>query len=150
MEDPSFQLRPDPANPGWRVIEAGRTGRFLDLFGDIRLKAEGDSRGRMRLFPAERHLNIIDTVHGGFLLAVADQALFLVPALLGIEGAVGGQTIAVSTQFFAPAVAGKPLDAVVDVLRVTHRMVFLRGLIEQDGEAKADFSGTFKRASRRQ
>src|SRR3546814_8624099 len=68
---------------------------------------------------------------------------------LGIEDAVGGVTIDASVQFLAPAKDGRTLEAVVDVLRETRRMIFMRGLIEQDGEIAVSFTGVIKKASSR-
>src|SRR3546814_2080014 len=88
----------------------------------------------MTVAPYQRHLNIVGTLHGGFLMAIVDHALFAGPMALGIEDAAGGVTIDASVQFLAPAKDGRTLEAVVDVLRETRRMIFMRGLIEQDGE----------------
>ena len=79
-------------------------------------------------------------------LAFIDQILFLGPHALGIKGSLGGMTLDVSTQFFGPLRAGAPIDAVVDVLRETGRLMFLRGLLEQDGQAAVAFSGTIRKA----
>src|SRR3546814_3987829 len=86
----------------------------------------------MTVAPDQRHLNIVGTLHGGFLMAIVDHALFAGPMALGIEDAAGGVTIDASVQFLAPAKDGRTLEAVVDVLRETRRMIFMRGLIEQD------------------
>src|SRR3546814_16051955 len=68
---------------------------------------------------------------------------------LGIEEAAGGVTIDASVQFLAPAKDGRTLEAVVDVLRETRRMIFMRGLIEQDGEIAVSFTGVIKKTSSR-
>ena len=143
-----FQIAPAPDFPGWFHVTTDTPGRFFDQFGRILVTVESPTRARMRVFPEERHLNIIETVHGGFLLALADQALFIGSAALEIEQALGGGTIDLSTQFIAPVQAGAPVDAVVDVLRVTGRMIFLRGLIEQAGTIGASFVGTIKKGPR--
>jgi uncharacterized protein (TIGR00369 family) len=142
----SFGFIPDPDNPGWHVRPVNPEGRFIDMFGVIRARAEPDGKVRVRVETGPSHRNIFDQVHGGFTLALVDQALFVAPAILGIEGAVGAATIDTTTQFLGPLVTGKPVDAVVEVLRETGRMLFMRGLIEQDGVTAISFSGTIKKA----
>ena len=44
---------------------------------------------------------------------------------------------------------GMPLDAVCEVLRETRRLVFQRGIVEQDGHMVAAFNGTVRKASAR-
>lgn len=141
-------FEPDPDNVGWQVRPASSTGRFIDTFGDIRARIEGDRHVRLRIMPQNRHLNIIDTVHGGFTLSLIDQSFFIALAIRGMHEALGGSTIDTSTQFLAPVVGGKPIDVVVEILRETGRMVFMRGLVEQDGIAAVSFTGTIKKGSR--
>lgn len=144
--DDSFGFVPDTENPGWQVRPASHGDRFLDLFGTMHLRVEPDGKARIRLDPQRRHRNLYETLHGGFIMAFVDQALFIGPAALGIKGSVGGVTIDTATQFFGPLLVDKPLDAVVEILRETGRMVFVRGVMEQDGVAAVAFSGTIKKA----
>ena len=145
----AFGYRSDPDQPGWLVRPASSDGGFLDVYGELRVRAETQRRARMTVAPDQRHLNIVGTLHGGFLMAIVDHALFAAPMALGIENAAGGVTIDASVQFLAPAKDGRPLEAVVDVLRETRRMIFMRGLIEQDGEIAVSFTGVIKKASSR-
>ncbi len=142
----NFGFVPDAENPGWQVRPASRDDRFLDLFGTMRVRVEPDGTARIRLDPQRGHRNLNEAVHGGFTMAFVDQALFIGPAALGIKGAVGGVTIDTATQFFAPLLIDRPIDAVVEILRETGRMVFARGIMEQDGVAAVAFSGTIKKA----
>jgi len=101
----------------------------------------------MKLVPRADHCNIIETVHGGFLLSVVDHALFVGPTVQGRERVARGSTIEVGTQFLAPVIPGHPIDVFVETLRETYRMVFLRGTIEQRGAIAVAFSGTVRKAS---
>ena len=142
-----FGYSPDPQNPGWFVRPRTNEGLFLDVYGEIRARAENETMSHMQLIPRADHCNIIETVHGGFLLAVIDHALFVGPTVQGRERIARGSTIEVGTQFLAPVTPGNAIDVFVETLRETYRMVFLRGTIEQHGKIAVAFSGTIKKAS---
>lgn len=141
--DPPFA--PDPDAPDWLVRPGGREERFSDNFGMLRLRLEADGRVRCR-FPAEpRHRNVREHVHGGYIMAAIDHALFMTAVARGAVGQAGGVTLDCSTAFVAPGVIGPPLDVVGEVLRASGGHVFLRGLVEQEGTLVASFSGTVRR-----
>src|SRR3546814_16513361 len=100
----------------WLVRPASSDGGFLDVYGELRVRAETQRRARMTVAPDQRHLNIVGTLHGGFLMAIVDHALFAGPMALGIEDAAGGVTIDESVPFLAPAEDGRHLAAGVDDL----------------------------------
>jgi acyl-coenzyme A thioesterase PaaI-like protein len=120
------------------------TGTFFDIFGASRVRVEAPDRARLRIDAHRGHQNIVGTVHGGFLMALADQALFIGPAALGYN-VLGGVTVDTSCQFLTAGRIDAPLDAVIDVLKETGRMLFARGMIEQDGEPIMSFSGTLRK-----
>ena len=101
-----FGYRPDTDNPGWLLRPQSNAGRFLDVYGPMRVRAESPTLTRLQLTPQAAHLNVMDTVHGGFLLAVIDHAFFVGPAAQGRERIEGGTTIDASPQFLAPVVPG--------------------------------------------
>jgi len=139
-----FGFVPDPDNPGW-LVRTARSGRFSDVYGEVRLLVEGERHARLRVSPEAAHLNANDDVHGGFLLALIDHAIFACPAALGISGAVRGVTVDLAAQFLRAVSGQKPVDVVVEVLRETGRMVFMRGLIEQEGASVVSFSGIIRK-----
>jgi uncharacterized protein (TIGR00369 family) len=120
------------------------TGTFFDIFGASRVRVEAPDRARLRIDAHRGHQNIVGTVHGGFLMALADQALFICPTALG-HNVLGGVTVDTSCQFISAATIDAPLDAVVEVLRETGRMLFARGLIEQNGVIVMSFTGTLRK-----
>ncbi len=74
-------------------------------------------------------------------MGLVDQSLFYGPALLSASAAVNSVTLEAGTQFLAPVEIGRPVDVIVEVMRETGRMIFMRGTIEQDGALAATFSG---------
>ena len=103
------------------------------------------------MFPERRHTNLLDMVHGAISLALMDVALFASMRLLLDADAGGSVTLELSSQFIGAGKPGVPLDAVVEVLRETKRLVFLRGTVvqcEDDEHLIASFSGIVRKPSR--
>jgi acyl-coenzyme A thioesterase PaaI-like protein len=143
---PRPDFGPDPDHPGWLLVGPGPEEMYFNFLAPIRLRVEGEKVARLRYTPGTRHRNIMDKAHGGYLLGLVDQALSIGPHALGVEGALGGVTIEVTSQFLAPVGIDAPIDVVLEVLRVTGRLIFTRGLIEQAGITALSFSGTLRRA----
>lgn len=101
----------------------------------------------MRLTPAEIHINATGRIHGGVTLGLIDVALFAAMYLLRGSPIAGAVTLDIQTQFVGPGDPGRPLDAVVEVLRETRRMGFLRGLIMQETDIVASFTGIIRKPS---
>jgi len=151
---PRIRHQPAPDHPGWWTwdVKAESDGegnddsRYNATLGRLLVRPDGEGRGRCRMFPEERHLNLGDAVHGGAILTFIDMALFAGGVLAGadVRRAV---TLDLETRFLAPARAGRPLDAVVERLHETKRLAFFRGLVEQDGARVAAFSGALRKAT---
>jgi acyl-coenzyme A thioesterase PaaI-like protein len=66
-----------------------------------------------------------------------------------LNGNAGGSvTLELSSQFIGAGALGKPLDAVVEVMRETKRLVFMRGTVvqgEDDSHLVATFSGIVRK-----
>jgi uncharacterized protein (TIGR00369 family) len=144
----SFIHVPDPANPGWMTWDLADNTRFNSLLGKMIVRRDGEI-ARVRIFPGRVHTNLLDGIHGGVTLALADVALFVGAGLLGGAAANDGVTLDLSMQFIGVGKAGQPLDADVELLRETGRLVFLRGIIHQSHGKVAAFSGTLRKASNR-
>jgi acyl-coenzyme A thioesterase PaaI-like protein len=139
-------VRVDDADD-WMWRNVGKFDRFDDQFSGLTIRCEDSGQVRIRCIPGTEKLNLNDVIHGAFLLALADHALFITPMALGRTGVLGGSTIEVSTHYYAPASAEFPVDIVAEVMRETGRMIFVRGTFEQDGTAVAGFSGTLRKPS---
>ncbi|MCB5174614.1 MULTISPECIES: PaaI family thioesterase [Microvirga] len=129
----------DPAGDGW-TIRDDEPG-LMALVGPLwqRGGAEDLSFG----FLAEKkHLNRRSVVHGGMLMAFADQALGL--AAREINGGLPQATIQLDTQFIAPAAAGEFVSVRPEVVRRTRSILFMRGTLAVDGRTVATSQGIWK------
>jgi acyl-coenzyme A thioesterase PaaI-like protein len=133
-----------PDADGWLVRNSPPVGRFDDHFLSVEMRCEG-AKARMRVDPDMRHANMNNVVHGAFLLSLIDYALFAGPVALGVGRVLGGATIETSTQFYGPVTLDRPINLILEVMRETGRLVFSRGVIDQDGQACVGFSGTIRR-----
>ena len=150
-EFPRIIHAPDPDHPGWHTWNLADDTRFnAQTMGHMLVRKDSDSLCRVRMFPERRHTNLLDMVHGAITLALMDVALFASMRLLLGGDAGGSVTLELTSQFIGAGKPGVPLDAVVEVLRETKRLVFLRGTVVQ-GEADevlvASFSGIVRKPS---
>lgn len=138
---------PDPDHPGWWTWDLPDDGHFHGTVGKLLVRADGPGRATCRMFPEERHCNLGGIVHGGAILTFIDMAMFAGGTLAGASVA-RGVTLDCSTRFLSPARPGAPLDAEVELLRETGRLVFLQGKVVQAGELVAAFTGALRKASK--
>lgn len=146
---PAFLHEPDPDHPGWLTWDLSDPTRFNRVLGKMLVRAEGEGRARVRMFPEHGHSNLSGAVHGGVTLAFIDVALFAGARLFGLVEAGTAVTLDLSTQFIGAGRTGVPLDAEVELLRETGRLLFLRGLIVQGDDKVASFAGTIRKPSAR-
>src|SRR4051812_42200666 len=109
----------------------------------------GEGRGRCRIFPDETHTNLGGMLHGGAILTFIDMALFAGGRVAGAN-TKRAATLDCAVQFIGPGRAGSPLDAEGELHRETGRLAFFRGLVVQEGETIASFTGTLRKSSPRQ
>lgn len=149
-EHRGFISEPDPENPGWltwRLIDERRYN--AQILGKMLVRSEDDGRARVRMFPTIRHSNLGNNLHGGTTLGFIDVALFGAARTFGLIEAGTAVTLDLSVQFLGAGAIDIPLDAEVELLRETRRLLFLRGLVVQ-GEGKiAAFSGTIRKPTAR-
>jgi uncharacterized protein (TIGR00369 family) len=144
----NFIYAPDPENPGWcRWLMADTTRYNEAVLGKQIVRAEGPNTARLRMFPRHVHTNAGGKIHGGITLALADVAMFA--AIYVLRGVDAGKSVTVdlATQFIGGGDPSRPLDAVVELLRETRRLGFLRGLIVQENDIVASFGGTIRKPS---
>ncbi|MGN6268612.1 MAG: PaaI family thioesterase [Sphingomonas sp.] len=148
MDKPSFLLQESPDHPGWMTWELSDPSRFNSFLGPFLLKVEGGI-ARVRMTPRHAHSNLQDNLHGGALLAFIDIALFAASRGFGLIEAGTAVTLDLSVQFIGAGAVDEALEAQVELLRETGRLLFLRGLVVQGDDKIASFSGTIRKPSRR-
>ncbi|MBO9714014.1 PaaI family thioesterase [Sphingomonas sp.] len=141
-----FIFEDDPAFPGWKRWELPDPAKFNAFLGAMHVRVEGGV-ARVRMVPEERHTNLRNHVHGGALLGFMDCALFGAARGFDVLTAGGASTLDLSAQFITGAEPGTPLEARVELLRETGRLLFMRGLVTQDETIIASFTGTVRKAS---
>lgn len=102
---------------------------------------------RVRMTPARHHSNLSDHIHGGALLGFVDVALFAAARGYGVIGAGAAVTLDLSVQFVAAGSIGEAIEARVELLRETGRLVFLRGLVVQSEATIASFGATIRKSA---
>ena len=146
----NFVHEPDPDNPGWSRWRIADASRFNEaVLGKQIVRAEGADTCRMRIVPRDPlHTNSAGRVHGGITLGLIDISLFA--AMYVLRGVDAGRSVTVdlTTQFIGAGDASRPLDSVVELLRETHRLAFLRGLVVQDDDKVASFTATIRKPSK--
>jgi len=144
-ESPAFVYADDPELPGWFRWQLEDAMRFNAVIEPLHVRVEGGI-ARVRMLPRRDHSNMRDTVHGGALLGFMDVALFAAARGFAVLGAGGAVTVDLSAQFIDGGTIGQPLEARIELLRETGRMLFLRGLIVQEARTIASFTGTLRKA----
>ncbi len=146
-QDIAFDYLPDPDNPGWMIWGPRGDARFNTLYFPVRVLEEAPGRARVRIVPQRLLTSITGKMHGGATAGFIDIALFAGARGCGISESGFAVTIDMSIQFLAPGEAGQNLDAVVELVRETGRMAFVRGIVEQDFGPVATFMATIRKVN---
>ena len=145
-DDRYFRYRPSNEHPGWHTWNILDATRFNQaVMGPMILRVEGD-KCRVRMTPERKHTNLQDMIHGGTTLGLIDISMFAAMRILTDNEGARAVTLELSTQFIGAGRMDHPLDSVVEILRETGRMVFMRGLVEQGENPIAAFSGVVRKA----
>jgi len=144
--DPAlYSFGPHPDLPGWSLWRVDDAERFNHVLGELAIQCREDGRVLLRLQPQQRLSNLVGGMHGGALMTFIDVALFVGPMARGDHGALGGATIDLSTQFAGAVDLSRPLDLILEIVRETGRLRFLRGTVEQGDAMIASFMGTVRK-----
>ena len=150
MDTPAFDCSPDPDNPGWLTWQMNDASRYNGtVLGKMLVRSEGEHKARLRMFLGHIHSNLSNSVHGGVTLGFVDVAMFGASRMFGLIDAGTAVTLDLSVQFIGAGVIGEPLDAEVELLKETGRLLFMRGLVLQGENRIAAFSGTIRKPTRR-
>ena len=145
-DDAAFFFGEDPAHPGWHSWQLRDDTRYNGFLGPLLVRREGDI-ARVRMTPLHKHSNLADAVHGGTTLGFIDVALFGASRVFGLIEAGTAVTLDLSVQFIGAGKTGVIMEAEVELLRETRRLLFLRGLVTQGDDKVAAFSGTIRKAT---
>ncbi len=146
----------EPQSDGWLSWNLNDKTRFNAFIEPLFVRLEeplpdGRPSARVRMHPERKHSNLGDNVHGAVTLALIDVALFAASHQFGSLNAGFSVTLDLGTQFIGGGRIDEPLDAVVEQVRETGRLIFLRGMVvqgENDSHIVATFSGTIRKGSK--
>ena len=130
----------------WRLRDETRFNGVV--MGELITRVEGN-KCRLRMFPERKHTNLQEMIHGAITLSLIDISLFSAMRTLTTGDPGPAVTLELSTQFIGAGKPGEPLDSVVEIVRETGRLLFLRGEVVQEDHLVAAFSGMVRKASRR-
>ena len=120
------------------------------VLGKQLVRKEGDKTARVRIQPqSPLHTNSANNIHGAITLSLIDVSLFAAAYVLGGLDAGKAVTLDMQTQFIGAGDPNRPLDSVVELLRETGRLAFLRGLVVQDDDIVASFTATIRKPSQK-
>jgi len=143
-----FTYADAPGHPGWKTWELKDDTRFNAQFGQFLTRVD-DGIARVRMTPERRHSNLSNNMHGGALLGFIDIAIFAASRGFGLIEAGTAVTVDLSTQFLGAARINEAVEAQVELLRETRRLLFLRGLVVQGDDRIAAFAATIRKPTAR-
>lgn len=130
---------------GWTRWRRDDDGRFTAMLGVFYFREAPDGAVECRMATERKHSNGLGYLHGGFIMSFIDMAMFaLIFRQLQSSAAV---TLSCATDFLSAGIVGKPIEASGEILKETGKMLFVRGLVTQDGEKIASFTSTMRKVS---
>jgi len=132
---------------GWYQWRGLHPNRFSDLIGAHYYRVNDAGAVECAMPAEDKHLNGLGYLHGGFLMAFIDQTLFAI-ARPRLSASVGAVTLSCDTHFLGSGVAGKIIVGTGEILRETGKLLFIRGLLTQEGSSVCAFTGTLRKVTR--
>jgi len=145
-DESAFAFGEDSDHPGWHRWQLKDETRYNGFLGKLIVRLEGE-KARVRMFPERVHTNLNDAIHGGTTLGFIDVSLFVASRMFGLIEAGSAVTLDLSAQFIGSGRMTEPLDAEIELLRGTRRLIFMRGLVVQGDTTVAAFAGTIRKGS---
>lgn len=131
---------------GWTRWRRDADGRFASMLGDYYFRLNDAGVVECRMETERKHSNGLGYLHGGFIMSFIDMAMFaFIFRQLENSAAV---TLSCATDFLSAGIVGKPIEASGEILKETGKMLFVRGLVTQEGEKIASFTSTMRKVSR--
>lgn len=144
----AFLYEPSEAHPGWHLWRLRDRNRFNTQFGDLLLRIESGPIARIRMAPHQALTNANNNIHGGALLGFLDISLFAGAHHLGATVMMSAVTLDLQAHFVSAGIPDQPVDAIVELVRETGSLVFLRGTMvqgEDDAHVVLSFTGMMKK-----
>lgn len=143
---PASEIMTEGPFTGWTRWRGHHRGRFTDLIGAHYIRVGEDGAVECAMPAEEKHLNGLGYLHGGFLMAFVDLVMFAI-ARPRLSATVRAVTLSCDTHFLGSGVAGKNIHGSGEILRETGKMLFIRGLLTQEGNSVCAFTGTLRKVT---
>ena len=122
------------------------TDPFEDHAGPFYARYDAGGTIECGFRPEAKNRNGGGNVHGGALLTFADFALFMIASAVLPE--FHGVTATLNAEFVGAARPGRLLTARGDVVKAGRSLIFVRGIIDDEGNAVMSFSGVIKKINK--
>lgn len=93
--------------------------------------------------PDAKNRNGGGNIHGGALMTFADYVLFM--TALGADADLHGVTLTMNSEFIGAAEPGQLLTGRGEIVRAGASIIFVRGVIDDQGRPVLTFSATIKK-----
>lgn len=132
---------------GWTTWGGGQDP-FETLLGPFAFKEEPGGGVVSGFMPERKHLNGGGAIHGGALMSFADFSLFSIAHNV-LKGDVMAVTLTLNGEFAGAGGLEGMVEARGEVVRETGGLLFVRGLITQQGRPLLNFSGVLRKLQNR-
>lgn len=125
---------------GWQHWEP--VDDFEEHSGPFYCKPDGEGL-LCGFMPNAKNRNGGGNVHGGALMTFADYVLFM--TALGADTELHGVTLTMNSEFIGAAEPGRLLTGRGEIVRAGFSIIFVRGVIDDEGRPVLTFSATIKK-----